>query len=230
MPADAGAGGANGRSGQGTLAADAGRAPPGRRGVDGWRGYGTVVSGTRKTVDSHWYAGHAALTGQLNRGYASGRARWPIEYGLLNQDALWVMDEVQLMDVGLATSAQLQAYRDEDFTNGFRPCYTWWMSATLQPDWLRSVDTAKSHEDWILEPCEVPPEDRSGGLWEVSKPITTDAIEANNASDFAKADLGRTRRDRIDGIRKDHTRRLQYRGPRMPNLRGSEKARAKRRH
>ncbi|RMG36961.1 MAG: DEAD/DEAH box helicase, partial [Planctomycetota bacterium] len=39
------------------------------------------------------------LSRALNRGYASARARWPMEYALLNQDALWVMDEVQLMDV-----------------------------------------------------------------------------------------------------------------------------------
>jgi CRISPR-associated endonuclease/helicase Cas3 len=46
------------------------------------------------------------LSRALNRGYASARARWPVEFGLLNQDALWVMDEVQLMDVGLCISAQ----------------------------------------------------------------------------------------------------------------------------
>jgi len=37
------------------------------------------------------------LSRALNRGYASGRARWPLEFGLLSHDALWVMDEVQLM-------------------------------------------------------------------------------------------------------------------------------------
>ena len=45
------------------------------------------------------------LSRALNRGYASARARWPVEFGLLSHDALWVMDEVQLMDVGLATSS-----------------------------------------------------------------------------------------------------------------------------
>jgi len=74
------------------------------------------------------------LSRALNRGYASPRARWPVEFGLLHQDALWVMDEVQLMDVGLATSAQLQAFRDDDGAKHLRPCYTWWMSATLQTD------------------------------------------------------------------------------------------------
>ncbi len=89
------------------------------------------------------------LSRALNRGYASGRARWPMEYALLNQDCLWVMDEVQLMDVGLATSAQLQAFRDQDRSKQLRPCYTWWMSATLQPEWLRSVAAAETYDEWI---------------------------------------------------------------------------------
>ena len=109
------------------------------------------------------------LSRSLNRGYATPRARWPMEFGLLNQDTLWVMDEVQLMDVGLATSAQLQAYRDQDAATHLRPCQTWWMSATLQPDWLRSVDTVQSHRSWVENPCEVPAEHRTGGLWNISK-------------------------------------------------------------
>ena len=78
--------------------------------------------------------------------------RWNSDY--LNQDALWVMDEVQLMDVGLATSAQLQAFRDADEGRGLRPCRTWWMSATLQPEWLRRIDTADHHIKWIEQPCQ----------------------------------------------------------------------------
>ena len=73
-----------------------------------------------------------------------------MEFGLLNQDALWVMDEVQLMDVGLATSGQLQAFRGEDQSakKSSRPCFTWWMSATLQPDWLEtSPDTVDLMEE-----------------------------------------------------------------------------------
>jgi hypothetical protein len=60
------------------------------------------------------------LSRALNRGYASARARWPVEFGLLNHDALWVMDEVQLMDVGLAKSAQLQAFRAQDRNRNLR--------------------------------------------------------------------------------------------------------------
>lgn len=116
------------------------------------------------------------LSRALNRGYASARARWPMEFGLLNHDALWVMDEVQLMDVGLATSAQLQAFRQEDRGKQLRPCHTWWMSATLQPEWLKSVDTASYHESWADEPCRVRPDQRRGGPWDVRKTLATAAI------------------------------------------------------
>lgn len=113
------------------------------------------------------------LSRALNRGYAAARARWPMEFGLLSQDCLWVMDEVQLMDVGLATSAQLQAFRDDDArTLGApRPSATWWMSATLQQDWLRkSPDTgALVHNNQVVE---IPATGRTGRLWDdVSKPL-----------------------------------------------------------
>ena len=127
------------------------------------------------------------LSRALNRGYASARARWPMEFGLLNHDALWVMDEVQLMDVGLATSAQIQAFREEDRGKRLRPCHTWWMSATLQPEWLRSVDTAPHHENWIHDPCLVAPAQRSGGLWDIRKSLTTEAIDPQDDEGFARA-------------------------------------------
>jgi hypothetical protein len=44
------------------------------------------------------------LSRALNRGYGMSRARWPIHFGLLNNDCLWVMDETQLMGSGLWTS------------------------------------------------------------------------------------------------------------------------------
>lgn len=78
------------------------------------------------------------LSRALNRGYAASRYRWPWEFGLLHHDALWVFDEVQLMDAGMATSAQLEAFRAHAGT--FLPPHSLWMSATLEPDWLRTVD------------------------------------------------------------------------------------------
>lgn len=125
------------------------------------------------------------LSRALNRGYASGRARWPMEFGLLNHDALWVMDEVQLMDVGLATSAQLQAFRADDHGKRLRPCHTWWMSATLQPDWLLSVDTAPHHENWIQGPCQVPTAQRTGGLWGIQKSLATEVVGPHDDEVFA---------------------------------------------
>lgn len=117
------------------------------------------------------------LSRALNRGYASPRARWPMEFGLLNHDCLWVMDEVQLMDVGLATSAQLQAFRTADAASAFRPCRSWWMSATLQPDWLASVDTAELVAG-LGPPLVIPAATRTGELWRVRKPVRRLAVEA----------------------------------------------------
>lgn len=127
------------------------------------------------------------LSRALNRGYACPRARWPVEYALLNQDALWVMDEVQLMDTGLVTSAQLQAFRDEDREKGLRACYTWWMSATLQADWLKTVDTdtSQSYQSWVCNPCEVPSLQRAGSLWQSHKPLAVERIERDDANAFA---------------------------------------------
>lgn len=126
------------------------------------------------------------LSRGLNRGYASGRARWPVEFGLLNQDVLWVMDEVQLMDVGLATSVQLQAFRDDDSRKGLRPCFTWWMSATLQAGWLSGVDTADHHAGWTRQPVFAAPAERVGGLWDVPKPLATVSTRPDDAGEFAR--------------------------------------------
>ena len=53
------------------------------------------------------------LSRALNRGYAMSRRRWPMHFGLLNNDCLWVLDEVQLMGPGLATALQLEAFRSD---------------------------------------------------------------------------------------------------------------------
>ncbi len=87
-----------------------------------------VLSGTQDML----------LSRALNRGYGMSRYRWPMEYGLLNNDCLWVFDEIQLMGNGLATTTQLQAFREKLGTLG--PAHTIWMSATLDRDWLKTVD------------------------------------------------------------------------------------------
>jgi CRISPR-associated endonuclease/helicase Cas3 len=78
------------------------------------------------------------LSRALNRGYAMSRFRWPVHFGLLNNDCLWVMDEVQLMGAGLETTAQLQALRHRLGT--VLPVKSIWCSATLHRDWLNTVD------------------------------------------------------------------------------------------
>lgn len=80
------------------------------------------------------------LSRALNRGYGMSRYRWPLHFGLLNNDCQWVIDEVQLVGAGVATSAQLQALRRKLGT--VLPTRTCWMSATLAERWLRTVDVA----------------------------------------------------------------------------------------
>jgi CRISPR-associated endonuclease/helicase Cas3 len=78
------------------------------------------------------------LSRALMRGYGMSRYLWPIHFSLLHNDSLWVFDEVQLMGAGLATSAQLEAFR-----RGYpiaKESRTLWLSATLDPQWLATVD------------------------------------------------------------------------------------------
>lgn len=78
------------------------------------------------------------LSRALNRGYGMSRYRWPMHFGLLNNDCLWVMDETQLMGVGLTTTAQLQGLRSKLATYGVT--HSLWMSATLDTSPIRTVD------------------------------------------------------------------------------------------
>lgn len=118
------------------------------------------------------------LSRALNRGYGSGRARWPMEYALLNVDCLWVMDEIQLMDVGLATSAQLQGFASYDEQNGKipRPRRTWWMSATLQREWLQRAPGLDGVDE--LPMIRLEPAEKSGPLWTVTKTVRIEPVPA----------------------------------------------------
>ena len=112
------------------------------------------------------------LSRALNRGYGAARGRWPMDFALLNQDVLWVLDEIQLMDVGLMTSVQLAAFRARDQARGPwpRPAVSWWMSATLQPAWLRSTDAADLITPLANDITEIPAPARQGGPWDIRKP------------------------------------------------------------
>jgi CRISPR-associated endonuclease/helicase Cas3 len=83
------------------------------------------------------------LSRALNRGYGMSRYRWPMHFGLLNNDCLWVMDETQLMGVGVETSAQLDGFRHGGKMPTFGACPTWWMSATLDETRFATVDHPK---------------------------------------------------------------------------------------
>jgi CRISPR-associated endonuclease/helicase Cas3 len=78
------------------------------------------------------------ISAALMRGYGTSRYRWPVDFALLHNDALWVFDEVQLTGATLLTSVQLEAFR-RGFGTG-RESRTLWMSATLDPAWLKTVD------------------------------------------------------------------------------------------
>jgi len=78
------------------------------------------------------------LSRALMRGYGMSRYQWPVHFAWLHNDAMWVFDEVQLMGPGLVTSAQLQAFRrDLGSASNSRSL---WVSATLKPEWLKTVD------------------------------------------------------------------------------------------
>ncbi len=84
------------------------------------------------------------LSRALMRGYGMSRYQWPVHFSLLHNDCLWVYDEVQLMGAGLATSAQIEAFR-RSFQLA-RSSRSLWVSATLQQKWLATVDL-RPHAD-----------------------------------------------------------------------------------
>ena len=97
------------------------------------------------------------LSRALMRGYASSRAVWPMEFALLHEDTQWVFDEVQLMGTGRATSAQLEAFRRHEAARNSsprnRPARSLWVSATLDPKWLRTVDYSPPCDQlWRVDP------------------------------------------------------------------------------
>ena len=82
------------------------------------------------------------LSRALNRGYGMSRYRWPMHFGLLNNDCLWVMDETQLMGPGLSTACQLEAFRNVQSPGcgafGAAGSVTWYMSATSNLEHLKT--------------------------------------------------------------------------------------------
>ena len=97
------------------------------------------------------------LSRALNRGYATSRFSWPIDFGLLHNGTHWVFDEIQLLGPALATSLQLEAFRHR-----FGTClgsFSTWMSATVDRRALSTVDSAD-----VTRIVELSPEDVEGAL------------------------------------------------------------------
>jgi len=123
------------------------------------------------------------LSRALNRGYGMSRYRWPMHFALLNNDALWVMDEVQLMGPGLASTTQLEGFRNAATELGSRGCHSWWMSATIRPDWLRTVDMP--HDLLTTKPMRLSNTEKQDGgrvatLRTASKAITVAAAKSGS--------------------------------------------------
>ena len=103
------------------------------------------------------------LSRALMRGYASPAAKWPMAFALLHEDAQWVFDEVQLMNAGRATSAQLQAFRQTEARRARNdgrppgiPSRSLWISATLDPQWLATVDHPAPESVFRVDPERAP--------------------------------------------------------------------------
>jgi CRISPR-associated endonuclease/helicase Cas3 len=102
------------------------------------------------------------LSRALNRGYGASRYRWPMHFALLNNHCQWVLDETQLMGVGVETSAQLDAFRSRILgTRG--PASTLWMSATLAREQLETVDHRPPAGGWRVQKLE-PDDDATEGV------------------------------------------------------------------
>ena len=133
------------------------------------------------------------LSRALNRGYGVSRYRWPMHFGLLNNDALWVMDETQLMGVGVETSAQLDGFRHDGKMPTVGPCPTWWMSATLDAARLATVDhreiAATMPTEELSKEEKERPDSRPKALFEAKKNVSQCALTLSTAlkgNDYAK--------------------------------------------
>ena len=125
------------------------------------------------------------LSRAMNRGYAMSRARWPMQFGFLNNDCLWVFDEIQLMGPGLATTTQLEAFRST-WGRGGHGCRTIWMSATLQPDWLKSVDFEDRIGDLPVVTLNEDDQRVATNILRAVKPLATASSKMGEIPELAK--------------------------------------------
>ena len=140
------------------------------------------------------------LSRALNRGYGIGRFRWPMDFALLNNDCLWILDEIQLMGTGLATSTQLQAFRES--LPIFGTAKTVWMSATLLPRWLASVDFGNQIEPELrLGKLQLDEQDYDAdGLrerWNAAKPLAAANLTADDPEAVAQFIKSKHKKDSL---------------------------------
>jgi CRISPR-associated endonuclease/helicase Cas3 len=143
------------------------------------------------------------LSRALNRGYGMSRYRWPMHFGLLNSDCMWVLDETQLMGVGVETSAQLDGFRHLAQWANDKNCPTWWMSATLEEDRLATVDHPKPAGSWnkiILTEAER----KADGVrerYEARKPVAKAefVLSATSKDDHAKKLVDLIKKKHVSG-------------------------------
>ena len=111
------------------------------------------------------------LSRALNRGYGMSRFRWPMHFALLNNDCLWILDETQLMGSGLWTTAQLDWMRQDRFQS-FKPCVSWWMSATLGDEFLKTKDRCEAGILLPEPPLALSPEEESSlAILKATRPV-----------------------------------------------------------
>jgi CRISPR-associated endonuclease/helicase Cas3 len=130
------------------------------------------------------------LSRALGRGFGAGRARWPIDFGLLNSDCLWVFDEVQLMGVSAVTGSQLQSFRaiadGKPNSTLIRQSYSWWASATLRERWIETVDSGDVISVARSSSAVVPHADRKLPVFSATKPVTVQ-VAPSKIKDAAKS-------------------------------------------
>jgi CRISPR-associated endonuclease/helicase Cas3 len=158
-----------------------------------------LMGGEERTDWALWPERDALLVGTqdmllsraLNRGYASRRPRWPIEFGMLNSDCLWVFDEVQLLGPGLATGLQLEAFHKENCFAPDKPGVSWYMSATASRRMLmtrgwRDGAADKRPPDFVFELSSGERSDTTGVLGQ--RRLATKKLVSELARNLDEAD------------------------------------------
>ncbi len=142
------------------------------------------------------------LSRALNRGYGMSRARWPMHFGLLNNDCLWVLDETQLMGVGVSTAAQLEGLRNEFKTFPLADCpsVTWYVSATQNAAHLETREWRGKirSDDFFFSLSET---EKAAGTEKIAKRrLARKPLELHEDWNFADASL----KDRAEEILNRH--------------------------